>query len=131
VRLGARLACYANALDMKVIAWSPNLTEAKAQEVLRPPRQQKSDLMGSSDVISAAETDDAKRFAGEAYVDRHAVLETAGSHGPIGSRDGAGRGDHQAKRQLGGSVGSARTAACCVADRNAMTRASRDVQRSV
>ena len=31
-RLGARLARYALALDMKVIAWSPNLTEAKAQE---------------------------------------------------------------------------------------------------
>ena len=31
-RLGARLARYALALDMKVIAWSPNLTEAKAEE---------------------------------------------------------------------------------------------------
>jgi uncharacterized protein YydD (DUF2326 family) len=31
-RLGARVARYANALDMNVITWSPNLTEPKAQE---------------------------------------------------------------------------------------------------
>lgn len=31
-RLGARLARYALALDMKILAWSPNLTEAKAEE---------------------------------------------------------------------------------------------------
>ena len=31
-RLGARLARYAIALDINVIAWSPNLTEAKARE---------------------------------------------------------------------------------------------------
>jgi phosphoglycerate dehydrogenase-like enzyme len=50
-RLGARLARYAIALDMKVIAWSPNLTETKAQEAgARLVR--KSDLMDSSDAIS-------------------------------------------------------------------------------
>jgi phosphoglycerate dehydrogenase-like enzyme len=50
-RLGARMARYAIALDMNVIAWSPNLTEAKAQEAgarLVP----KSDLMAGSDAIS-------------------------------------------------------------------------------
>ena len=50
-RLGARLARYALALDMKVIAWSPNLTEAKAQEA-GAVLVGKSDLMSGSDVIS-------------------------------------------------------------------------------
>jgi phosphoglycerate dehydrogenase-like enzyme len=50
-RLGARLARYAIALDMKVIAWSPNLTETKAQEA-GARLVGKSDLMSSSDVIS-------------------------------------------------------------------------------
>jgi phosphoglycerate dehydrogenase-like enzyme len=50
-RLGARLARYALALDMKVIAWSPNLTEAKAQEG-GARLVSKTDLLGSSDVIS-------------------------------------------------------------------------------
>jgi phosphoglycerate dehydrogenase-like enzyme len=50
-RLGARLARYALALDMKVIAWSPNLTEAKA-EAAGARLVGKSDLMGESDVIS-------------------------------------------------------------------------------
>jgi phosphoglycerate dehydrogenase-like enzyme len=50
-RLGARLARYALALDMKVIAWSPNLTEAKAQEA-GARLVSKTDLLGSADVIS-------------------------------------------------------------------------------
>jgi phosphoglycerate dehydrogenase-like enzyme len=50
-RLGARLARYALALDMKVIAWSPNLTDAKAQEA-GARLVSKADLMGGSDVIS-------------------------------------------------------------------------------
>jgi phosphoglycerate dehydrogenase-like enzyme len=50
-RLGARLARYALALDMKVTAWSPNLTEAKAQEA-GARLVGKSDLMSGSDVIS-------------------------------------------------------------------------------
>jgi phosphoglycerate dehydrogenase-like enzyme len=50
-RLGARLARYALALDMKVIAWSPNLTEAKAQEA-GARLVNKADLMAGSDVIS-------------------------------------------------------------------------------
>ena len=50
-RLGARLARYALALDMKVIAWSPNLTEAKAKEA-GASLVGKSDLMSGSDVIS-------------------------------------------------------------------------------
>jgi phosphoglycerate dehydrogenase-like enzyme len=50
-RLGARLARSAFALDMKVTAWSPNLTQAKAEEagarlVTKP------ELMSDSDVIS-------------------------------------------------------------------------------
>lgn len=50
-RLGARMARYALALDMKVTAWSPNLTEAKAQEA-GAHLVGKSDLMIDSDVIS-------------------------------------------------------------------------------
>ena len=50
-RLGSRLARYAAALDMKVIAWSPNLTEAKAQEA-GTRLVAKSDLMAESDAIS-------------------------------------------------------------------------------
>jgi phosphoglycerate dehydrogenase-like enzyme len=50
-RLGARLARSAFALDMKVIAWSPNLTAAKAQET-GALLVSKSDLMRGADVIS-------------------------------------------------------------------------------
>ena len=78
----------------------------------------------------APEADDSERLAGEAYADRHAALEAAGAHGPVGGGNGAGGGDHQAKRQFGRRVGSA-SAACCVADHHALTRASLDVQRRV
>ena len=50
-RLGARLARYALALDMKVVAWSPNLTAAKAGQA-GATIVGKSDLMSGSDVIS-------------------------------------------------------------------------------
>jgi phosphoglycerate dehydrogenase-like enzyme len=50
-RLGARLARYALALDMSVIAWSPNLSEAKAREA-GARLISKSDLMAKSDAIS-------------------------------------------------------------------------------
>jgi phosphoglycerate dehydrogenase-like enzyme len=50
-RLGARLARYALALDMKVIAWSPNLTAEKAQEA-GAVLVGRSDLMSGADVIS-------------------------------------------------------------------------------
>ena len=50
-RLGARLARYALALDMRVMAWSPNLTAAKAHEA-GALLVGKSDLMSGSDVIS-------------------------------------------------------------------------------
>jgi phosphoglycerate dehydrogenase-like enzyme len=50
-RLGARLARSALALDMRVIAWSPNLTAAKAQEA-GAVLVGKSDLMSGADVIS-------------------------------------------------------------------------------
>jgi phosphoglycerate dehydrogenase-like enzyme len=50
-RLGARMARYAAALDMKVIAWSPNLTEARAQEA-GARLVGKADLMADSDAIS-------------------------------------------------------------------------------
>jgi phosphoglycerate dehydrogenase-like enzyme len=45
------VARYAAALDMKVIAWSPNLTETKAQEA-DARLIGKSDLMAESDAIS-------------------------------------------------------------------------------
>ena len=50
-RLGSRMARYAAALDMKVIAWSPNLTEAKPRKPARV-LSAKSDLMAESDAIS-------------------------------------------------------------------------------
>ena len=50
-RLGARLARSALALDMKVIAWSPNLAAAKAEEA-GAVLVGKSDLMSGADVIS-------------------------------------------------------------------------------
>jgi phosphoglycerate dehydrogenase-like enzyme len=50
-RLGARLARYALALDMEVIAWSPNLTEDKARQA-GAGLVGKSDLMAASDAIS-------------------------------------------------------------------------------
>jgi phosphoglycerate dehydrogenase-like enzyme len=67
-RLGARLARYALALDMKVIAWSPNLTAEKAGEA-GATLVGKSDLMSGSDVISV-----------------HMVLSPL-SHGLIGAED--------------------------------------------
>jgi phosphoglycerate dehydrogenase-like enzyme len=50
-RLGARLARYAIALDMSVIAWSPNLSEPKARQA-GARLVSKSDLMANSDAIS-------------------------------------------------------------------------------
>jgi phosphoglycerate dehydrogenase-like enzyme len=50
-RLGVRMARYANALEMEVIAWSPNLTEDKAREA-GARLVGKSDLMAESDAIS-------------------------------------------------------------------------------
>jgi phosphoglycerate dehydrogenase-like enzyme len=67
-RLGARLARYALALDMKVIAWSPNLTDAKAREA-GASFAGKPDLMSLSDVISV-----------------HMVL-SPGTRGLIGAED--------------------------------------------
>ena len=49
--IGARVARYAQALDMKVIAWSQNLTEARAAEV-GATRVEKAALLAQSDVIS-------------------------------------------------------------------------------
>ena len=77
------------------------------------------------------ETDDAERLAGEPYADGHATLEAPDLHRPIGDRDGAGGSDEQAKRQFGRSEGRARAAAGRIADGNALTCASRDVQRGV
>jgi phosphoglycerate dehydrogenase-like enzyme len=50
-RLGGRMARYGAALDMKVIAWSPNLTEAKAHEA-GARLVGKSELIEQSDAIS-------------------------------------------------------------------------------
>jgi phosphoglycerate dehydrogenase-like enzyme len=50
-RLGARMARYALALDMNVIAWSPNLTEDKARQA-GARLVGKADLMAASDAIS-------------------------------------------------------------------------------
>ncbi len=50
-RLGSRMARYGAALDMTVIAWSPNLTEARCQEA-GARLVGKSDLIAESDAIS-------------------------------------------------------------------------------
>ena len=50
-RLGARMARYALALDMNVIAWSPSLTEDKARQA-GARLVGKADLMAVSDAIS-------------------------------------------------------------------------------
>jgi phosphoglycerate dehydrogenase-like enzyme len=50
-RLGARVASYAHALEMEIIAWSPNLTAEKARET-GARLVQKADLMAESDAIS-------------------------------------------------------------------------------
>jgi phosphoglycerate dehydrogenase-like enzyme len=50
-RLGTRMARYGAALEMKVIAWSPNLTQDKAQDA-GARLVGKSELMASSDTIS-------------------------------------------------------------------------------
>ncbi len=50
-RLGSRMARYGAALDMKVIAWSPNLTEARAEDA-GARLVGKADLMAGSDAIS-------------------------------------------------------------------------------
>jgi phosphoglycerate dehydrogenase-like enzyme len=50
-RLGARLARYALALDMNVIAWSPNLTQARAAEA-GARLVGKAELMSGADAVS-------------------------------------------------------------------------------
>jgi len=50
-RLGARMARYAHALEMEIIAWSPNLTAEKAREA-GARLVQKADLMTESHAIS-------------------------------------------------------------------------------
>jgi phosphoglycerate dehydrogenase-like enzyme len=50
-RLGSRTAHYANALGMKVIAWSPNLTDERAREA-KVTRVGKDELMSTSDIVS-------------------------------------------------------------------------------
>jgi phosphoglycerate dehydrogenase-like enzyme len=50
-RLGARMARYGAALEMKIIAWSPNLTEDKARDAGARPVG-KSELMAESDAVS-------------------------------------------------------------------------------
>jgi phosphoglycerate dehydrogenase-like enzyme len=50
-RLGARMARYAAALDMKVIAWSPNLTQEKAGAA-GAKLVKKEELMATADAIS-------------------------------------------------------------------------------
>ncbi len=49
--IGARVARYAQALDMKIIAWSQNLSAARAADV-GVTRVEKADLLAQSDVIS-------------------------------------------------------------------------------
>ena len=50
-KIGGRVASYGLALGMHVLAWSPNLTDARAQEV-GVTRVSKDDLLSRSDAIS-------------------------------------------------------------------------------
>lgn len=50
-RIGGRMASYGNALGMRVVAWSPNLTEARAAEA-GARLVSKEALLGQSDVVS-------------------------------------------------------------------------------
>ena len=50
-RIGARMAKYAHALGMKVLGWSQNLTDEKAQAA-GATRVSKEVLLASSDVVS-------------------------------------------------------------------------------
>ena len=50
-RIGARMAGYAVALGMHVLAWSPNLTEARAAEC-RATRVTKEELLAQSDAVT-------------------------------------------------------------------------------
>lgn len=50
-KLGSRMAHYGRALDMKVIAWSPNLTAEKA-EAGGATRVEKAELLAQADAIS-------------------------------------------------------------------------------
>ncbi len=50
-RIGTRMARYGRALDMEVIAWSPNLTEARAREA-GAGFVPKDELLARSDVVS-------------------------------------------------------------------------------
>jgi phosphoglycerate dehydrogenase-like enzyme len=67
-RLGARMARYGLALDMNVLAWSPNLTEDKA-------RQGGARLVGKSELMSASDA-----------ISIHMVLSPR-SRGIIGAED--------------------------------------------
>lgn len=50
-RIGARMARYCNALDMRVIAWSENLTDARAADA-GAERVDKARLLATADVVS-------------------------------------------------------------------------------
>jgi phosphoglycerate dehydrogenase-like enzyme len=50
-RIGARMARYARAFDMNVVAWSHNLTDEKAREV-GATRVEKEDLFRRSDIVT-------------------------------------------------------------------------------
>jgi phosphoglycerate dehydrogenase-like enzyme len=50
-RIGARMAAYGNALNMTVLAWSPNLTDERAKEA-GATRVAKDELLARSDAIS-------------------------------------------------------------------------------
>ena len=50
-RIGARMACYCRALDMKVLAWSKNLTD-EAAKAAGATRVSKEDLLSGADVVS-------------------------------------------------------------------------------
>jgi phosphoglycerate dehydrogenase-like enzyme len=50
-RIGAKMATYCNALDMRVLAWSPNLTDERASAA-GATRVDKHELLRQSDVVS-------------------------------------------------------------------------------
>ncbi len=85
-RIGAQMAAYCNALGMRVVAWSPNLTDERARAA-GATRATKDELLAASDVVSLhlVLSDRTRGILGEAdlaRMKRGAILVNT-SRGPL------------------------------------------------
>ncbi len=85
-RIGAQMAAYCNALGMRVLAWSPNLTDERARAA-GATRATKDELLAASDVVSLhlVLSDRTRGILGEAdlaRMKRGAILVNT-SRGPL------------------------------------------------